>query len=187
MKPIKSAPKYASPKRIVKGGFRRVKKSELQALGYSPKSVLYTKAGVSKPTRFLTRADIKKVQQPARDAEIFRNYPFPQVKKERIKAARRKIIRHTHTIYSDYQKPITLTQAIELTEKFFEFLTKKYNPKWRNQIGVIYIGNDDEFSLQPRLWRDRKELILDRLKQMMKRYKAKMQIVFMVGWIEQSS
>lgn len=187
MKTNKSAPKYANPKSVVKGGFRRVSKSELKALGYSSRSVLYTKQGVTAPNKFLTRADIRKVQAPLKEKELFKSFGFPQVKKERIKAARRKIVRHTHAIYSDYMQPVTLEQSITLTEKFFDFLEKKYNPTWRNQIGIIYRGVDDDFSIQPRLWRDRKTLVIDSLKKMLKKYKAKMQIIFIIGWIEQSS
>ena len=83
MKTKKSAPKYANPKSVVKGGFRRVSKAELKALGYSSRSVLYTKQGVSAPSKFLTRADIRKVQQPLKEAELFKSFGFPQIKKER--------------------------------------------------------------------------------------------------------
>jgi hypothetical protein len=181
----KSAPKYSNVKTVVKGGFRRVTKAELKALGYSTKSALYTKGDVSHPSKFLTRADIRKVQEPVREKELFQSFHFSQIKRERIQAARRKIFRHTHAVYSDYLKPVTLQQAITLTQKFFDYLERKYHPTWRNQIGLIYKGVDDDFSLQPRLWRDRKELIIDRLTQMLKKYKAKMQIVFIIGWIEQ--
>lgn len=187
MRTQKQAVKYANPKGVVKGGFRRVTKQELKLLGYSTRSALYTKAGVTHPNKFLTRADIRKVQEPLKEKELFKTFRFPQVKKERIKAARRKIIRHTHTVYSDFMKPVTLEQATTLTEKFFEFLEKRYHPTWRNQIGLIYKGVDDDFSIQPRLWRDRKGLVIDHLKKMLKKYKAKMQIIFIIGWIEQSS
>ena len=187
MPTIKRAPKYANPKSVVKGGFRRVTKDELKALGYSTRSVLYTKIGVERPTKFLTRADVRKVQEPLKDAELFTLFHFPKISRERIKAARRKIYRHTYAVYSDFVRPITLQQAITLTERFFEFLEKQHNPTWRNQIGVIYMGADDSFSLQPRLWRDRKELIIDRLREMLTRYKAKMSINFVMGWIEQGS
>lgn len=187
MKTQKRAPKYSNVKQVVGGGFRRVSKAELKALGYSTRSALYTKAGVTHPSKFLTRADIRKVQQPLKDKELFQAFRFPQVTKERIKAARRKIVRHTHTVYTDYLKPVTLEQAITLTQKFFEFLEKRYHPTWRNQIGMIYKGVDDDFSVQPRLWRDRKNLIIDHLKKMLKKYKAKMQIIFIIGWIEQSA
>jgi hypothetical protein len=184
---IKQAPKYANAVGVVKSGFRRVSKAELKRLGYSQKSALYTKAGVANPKKFVTRADIRHVQEPLKEKELFQAFHFPQVKKERIKAARRKIVRHTHTVYSDYLKPVSLGQAITLTEKFFEYLQKRYSPTWRNQIGLIYKGVDDDFSLQPRLWRDRQPLILDALKKMLKKYKAKMQIIFIIGWIEQSN
>lgn len=187
MKTKKSAPKYANPKTVVKGGFRRVTKSELKALGYSAKSALYTKADNRHPNKFLTRADIRKVQQPIKDTELFKAFRFPQIKKERILAARRKIVRHTHTVYSDFLKPVTLEQSIVLTQKFFDYLQKRYNPTWRNQIGLIYKGVDDDFSIQPRLWRDRDGLIIQHLKKMLKKYKAKMQIIFIIGWIEQSN
>lgn len=183
----KQAPKYAQPKQVVKSGFRRVTKSELKALGYSTKSALYTKAGVANPTKFVTRADIRAVQGPLKEKELFKSFGFPQIKKERIKAARRKIFRHTHTIYSDYLKPITLQMAITLTEKFFNFLESRYHPTWRNQIGIIYKGVDDDFSIQPRLWRDRQGMFIEHLKRMLKKYKAKMQIVFIIGWIEQGT
>ena len=100
---------------------------------------------------------------------------------------RRKLFRRTFAVYSNYMKPVSLTQAIELTEKYFDFLKKKFNPTWRNQIGMIYLGVDDDFSLQPRLWRDRETLIIDKLRTMLKKYKAKMQIIFIIGWIEQST
>lgn len=193
----KQAPKYAQPKRIVKSGFRRVTKSELKALGYSPKSALYTKAGIEHPTKFLTRSQIKEnieYVSPERNpyyaerAQILKpRSEFAEIKKERILAARRKLFRHTHTVYSDYEKPVTLQQAITLTEKFFDFLENRYHPTWRNQIGLIYKGVNDDFSIQPRLWRDRYGLIIDQLKNMLKKYKAKMQIIFIIGWIEQSS
>lgn len=186
MKTNKSAPKYGNVKNVVRQGFRRVSKSELKALGYSTKSALYTKQGVTHPSKFLTRADIRKVQEPLKEKELFESFHFSQIKRERIQATRRKLFRHTHAVYSDYLKPVTLQQAITLTEKFFEFLEKRYNPTWRNQIGMIYKGIDDDFSLQPRLWRDRYKLIIDKLQSMLKKYKAKMQIVFIIGWIEQS-
>lgn len=187
MKANKKAPKYANPKSVISDGFRRVSKAELKALGYSARSVLYTKQGVTNPTKFLTRTDIRKVQQPLKEKELFQKFKFPQIKRERIKAARRKIFRHTHTVYSDFMKPVTLEQAITLTEKFFDFLKNKYNPTWRNQIGMIYKGVEDDFSLQPRLWRDRQDLIIDSLKRMIRKYKAKMKIIFIIGWIEQGS
>lgn len=187
MKTKKLTRKYSDVKSVVKSGFRRVTKSELKALGYSTKSALYTKAGVTHPNRFLTRADIRKVQEPLKDKELFNVFKFPQIKKERIRAARRKIIRHTHTLYYDFLKPVTLEQSITLTEKFFTYLENKYHPTWRNQIGIIYKGVDDDFSLQPRLWRDRQKLIIDQLKRMIRKYKAKMQIIFIIGWIEQSN
>lgn len=183
----KLAPKYAKPKSVVQSGFRRVTKSELKALGYSTKSALYTKAGVEHPTKFLTRSQIRAVQTPLKEKELFKSFHFPQVKRERIKAARRKLFRHTHTVYSDYLKPINLSQAITLTEKFFDFLQTRYNPKPLNQIGMIYKGVGDDFSIQPRLWRDRYSLLIENLKRMLKKYKAKMQIIFIIGWIEQSS
>lgn len=187
MKTKKTAPKYAKPESIVKGGFRRVSKAELKSLGYSARSVLYTKQGVSHPTKFLTRADVRKVQQPVKDKELFNTFKFSQIKRERIKAARRKTYRHTHTVYGDYMHPVSLDEAIMLTENFFVFLRKKYNPTWRNQIGLIYKGVEDDFSIQPRLWRDRKALVIDKLKGMVKKYKAKMRIIFILGWIEQAS
>ncbi len=184
----KKITKYAKPAQVVKAGFRRVSKNELQALGYSKRSVLYTKSGVQFPTKFLTRADVVKVQKPLKEKELQQKFgSFSQIKRERIKAARRKIFRHTHTVYSDYQRPITLEQAIALTENFFEFLEKKYNPTWRNAIGLIYKGLDDDFSIMPRLWRDRKVLVIEHLKKMLKKYKAKMRIIFIIGWIEQGS
>lgn len=185
--PTKQAPKYSNPKAVVKGGFRRVSKNELKALGYSARSVLYTKAGVTSPNKFLTRSDIKKVQEPLRNLELSGKYKFGKIGRERIRAARRKIFRHTYTLYSDYMRPITLQMAIDLTEKFFDFLEKKHNPTWRNQIGIIYKGVEDDFSIMPRLWRDRQKLVIDHLKKMLKKYKAKMQIIFVLGWIEQGN
>lgn len=184
----KRAAKYAKPASVVKSGFRRVSKGELKALGYSARSVLYTKSDVRHPTKFLTRADIVKVQRPLQEKELREKFgTFSKVKRERIQAARRKIFRHTHAVYSDYQKPVTLEQAIALTENFFAFLEKKYHPVWRNAIGLIYKGLDDDFSIQPRLWRDRQKLVIDTLKSMLKKYKAKMRIIFIIGWIEQGS
>lgn len=194
--PTKQAPKYVNPKTVIKSGFRRVSKSELKALGYSEKSALYTKAGIKNPSKFVTRAQITENLEYVSPANPYYQVKyerrsefreFPQIKKERILAARRKIIRHTHTVYNNYNTPITLASAIDYTEKFFEFLERRYHPTWRNQIGVIYIGVGDEFSIQPRLWRNRQDLVLDHLKRMLKRYKAKMQIRMIIGWIEQSS
>jgi len=181
----RKAAKYSKPASIVKGGFRRVSKSELKALGYSTRSALYTKADVHVPTRFLTRADIRKVQRPALDAELA-ELPFFKLKRERIRMLRKKRFKHSYTIYSDYKNYISLEQAITLTENFFDFLKKKHRPTPRNTIGVVYLGADDSFGIQPRYWRDRADVI-DELKRMMRKYKKKVQLMFITGWIEQAT
>lgn len=181
----KVARKYAKPKSIVEGGFRRVTKSELRKLGYSERSALYTKADVKNPTKFVTRADIRKVQQPLLDAELA-DVPFHKLKRERIRSLRKKRFKHTYTIYSDYKNFITLEQAIVLTKNFFEFLKKKHKPQGMNTIGLIYNGVDDDFSIQPRYWADR-DFVIEELTKMVKKYKKKIQIIFITGWIEQAT
>lgn len=180
-------PKYKNPKNAIQRGIRRVTKAELAELGYSPRSVLYTSASAKKPKKILTRSDVKKYQEPLKDLKLRELFGFSKLKRERIRSLRRKLFRHTYSVYSDYLKPISLQVAIELTEKFFEFLEQKHNPTELNQIGMIFKGSDDDFSIQPRLWRDRKILIIDKLKQMMSEYKAKLEIIFILGWIEQTN
>lgn len=183
---MKRIQKYSNPKRVVKEGYRRATKSELKDLGYSPRSVLYTKKDVKNPTKFLTRADVSTVLKPLREKQIYSKFGFSEIKRERIRAARRKIFRHTFAVYSDYKNPLTLTQAIDKTNEFLDFLKVKFNPTERNQLGIIYKGDGDDFSIQPRLWRDRKSLIIETLETMLKKYKAKIKIIFIIGWLEQS-
>ena len=163
--------KYANPKAVVKGGFRRATKSELKALGYSPRSVLYTKAGVKNPKKFITRADIRAVQRPAQIAEIEATNIFSQLKRDRIKSSSRKLFRYTYSIYSDYLKPINAEQARGLIVKFFNYLQKRFNPHYKkNAVSVEVTAVDTKFYIGPVAWRDRAE-ILERLTRTLQEYK----------------
>lgn len=206
MKTKKSAPKYAKPKTAVQSGFRRVRKSELKALGYSEKSALYTKADVANPTKFLTRAQITKNLEYVSPANT-----YYQVKYERINTptkfhliSRVRIIggirhnikryKYTFAIYSGEGtgKTITLDRAEQLTNEFFEFIQNKYNPTALTEIGVEYFGDNHGIKLMPRLWSQRKSAILDQLRdkrptsdgiRRFQKYESD-NITQIIGWIE---
>lgn len=182
----RQAPKYFRPSEIIKAGYRRVTKSELKDLGYSPRSALYTKAGIKKPKKFVTRRDIKIVKEPERLHRIAKGTPFRLIKSERIRSLKKKRFKHLYTVYSDYKKPISLSVAIDLVTQFFDMLKAKHHPIERNTIGIIFMGENDDFSIQPRYWRDRDD-VLDELRRMLEQYKSTIKLNFIVGWIEQAT
>lgn len=179
--------RYSNPERVVRGGLRRATKKELKRLGYSTKSILFTGKDVKNPTKFLTRAEVRKVQEPIKREELAKR-GIGYIKKERIRALKRKRrYRYEYAIYSNYLKPITLSVAKQLTIEFLDFLKKEHNPTYKTSIGVIYTGVEDSFGLQPILWQSREDLIIDDLERKIKKYKQKMRIVFILGWIEKAS
>lgn len=133
---------------------------------------------VKKPKYNLTSYAKKKV---IRYVKRERGESFSVMRTEKIESTRRNITRYTYPIYSGLA-PVSTDRIILLTKNFFAFLAKKHKPTDRDQIGVIYIGEQDEFSFQPRLWRDRQALIIDRLSEMARKYKFR--VVYAIGWIE---